>query len=66
MGDLNAGTGYMFLLLGWSLLFWQPFALQYGKRFTYLASMLGMVVSLEFFSALRLYTLHLPHYTLLH
>jgi hypothetical protein len=44
VADLNSGTGYAFLLAGWGLLFWQPFALQYGKRPTFLISTAATLV----------------------
>jgi len=44
VGDLNTGTGYMFLLLGWGCLIWQPLAQKYGKRPVYLLSVLGTTV----------------------
>jgi MFS family permease len=43
LGDLNDGTGYMFLLFGWGCLFWQPIALTYGRRGMLLFSLLGTV-----------------------
>lgn len=44
VGDLNTGTGYMFLFFGWGCLIWQPLAQKYGKRPVYLLSVLGTTV----------------------
>ncbi|PSK33718.1 hypothetical protein C7M61_005182 [Candidozyma pseudohaemuli] len=41
LADLNAGTGYAFLFLGLGNIFFQPLALQIGKRPVYLISCLG-------------------------
>lgn len=38
VGQLNLGTGLMFLFLGWANLLWQPIALVFGRRGVYLIS----------------------------
>ena len=43
---INRGTGVMFLLYGWSTIFWQAVALQYGKRPVYLISSAASVIVL--------------------
>jgi hypothetical protein len=47
--DLNAGTGYMFLMFGWGCLVWQPLALTYGRRGVYLFSMLATIVCFQIY-----------------
>ncbi|CAK7203593.1 hypothetical protein SEUCBS139899_006330 [Sporothrix eucalyptigena] len=41
LDHLNQGTGYMYLLFGWGLLFWQPLALTFGRRGVFLLCLLG-------------------------
>jgi MFS family permease len=47
VGQLVNGTGYLFLLAGWSNLVWQPLALTFGRRPVFLASMLGCLAMSE-------------------
>lgn len=44
LDELNTGTGYMFLAFGWGCLVFQPIAQQYGKRPTYLFSLIATMV----------------------
>ncbi|KAG7768411.1 hypothetical protein KL931_003017 [Ogataea haglerorum] len=44
VGQLNEGTGYMFLFLGIGNLLMMPLAQQYGKRPVYLISLLGNIM----------------------
>ena len=39
--QLNLGTAFIFLLAGWGNLIFQPLALAYGRRITYLITILG-------------------------
>ncbi|PYH94670.1 MFS general substrate transporter [Aspergillus ellipticus CBS 707.79] len=43
VNTLNQGNGYMFLLAGWSLFFWLPFSIAYGKRLAYILSTTGIL-----------------------
>lgn len=45
--QLNLGTAFVFLLAGWGNLIWQPMALAYGRRPTYLLSIIGCIAISE-------------------
>ncbi|ANB14669.1 Hol1p [Sugiyamaella lignohabitans] len=47
IAQLNNGTGYLFLLAGWTNLIWQPMALTFGRRPVFLFSILGCVAMSE-------------------
>lgn len=47
LAQLVNGTGYLFLLAGWGNIIWQPFALTFGRRPTYLLSILGCLAMSE-------------------
>ncbi|KAJ5813143.1 hypothetical protein N7447_010166 [Penicillium robsamsonii] len=47
IGQLNTGTGFLFLMAGWSNLIWQPLAETYGRRPVLLLSLIGCVAITE-------------------
>lgn len=44
VGQLNLGTGLMFLFLGWGCLLWQPLAMTYGRRGVYITSIVLSII----------------------
>jgi MFS family permease len=44
VGQLNTGTGLMFLFLGWGCLIWQPIAMTYGRRGAYIISCILSII----------------------
>lgn len=59
LGTLNSGAGYLFLLAGWGNLFWQPIALQYGKRPVYIISTIANLVKHHLSVSEELFSQHL-------
>lgn len=47
IGQLNTGTGFLFLMAGWTNLIWQPLALTFGRRPIILLSLLFCVAVSE-------------------
>lgn len=47
LADLNTGTGVLFLLAGWGLLFFMPLAQKIGRRPVYLISLAGCLIMSE-------------------
>lgn len=47
IAQLNTGTGFLFLMAGWSNIIWQPLALTFGRRPVILLSLLGCVAISE-------------------
>lgn len=47
IAQLNTGTGFLFLMAGWSNLIWQPLALTFGRRPVILLSLIGCVAISE-------------------